>query len=70
MTLEEIQREVQALPSAERTALAAFLKHLARVDSPANLQQLDTINVQMDAGEKVTREQFLRVHSSLKAAGM
>ena len=70
MTLQQIQRKVKALPHAEQLALSAFLRHLSRVDQPANRTSLDEAAARMEAGEKVPRAQLRRLHHSLKAASV
>ena len=50
--------------------LSAYLRHLARRDSAANQQSLDAAAARMEAGEKVSRDQLVRLHESLKSEGV
>ena len=70
MTLLQIQQKVKALPRSERLALAAYLKHLSRAKSESNKRSLDAAAKRMAKGEKMTRAQILRLHKSLRAAGV
>ena len=69
MTLEQVQREVVALTDEERLRLAAFLKHLARVDSPENKAELSRLDRSIDEGDYVTLEQWRRINAALEAEG-
>ena len=70
MTLLQIQRKVRALPRSDRRALSAYLKHLSRAESESNKRSLDAAVGRMAKGEKTTRAQLLRLHRSLRAAGV
>lgn len=70
MSLAEIQSQVKALPPSERIVLSAYLRHLARRDAAANKQSLDAAAARMEAGEKVSRAQLVRLHETLKAEGV
>ena len=70
MSLAEIQSQVKALPPSERVVLSAYLRHLSRCDSVSNKQSLDAAAARMEAGEKVSRAQLVRLHESLKAEGV
>ncbi|MBI5766495.1 MAG: hypothetical protein HZA93_01780 [Verrucomicrobia bacterium] len=70
MSLAEIQSQVEAMPPSERVVLSAYLRHLARRDSVANKQSLDAAAARIEAGEKVSRAQLMRLHETLKAAGV
>jgi hypothetical protein len=50
--------------------LSAYLRNLARRDAAANQQALDATAERMQAGEKVTSTQLVRLHESLKAEGV
>jgi hypothetical protein len=58
------------MPPSERVVLAAYLRHLARCDTLANQQALDAAAERMEAGEKVSRAQLVRLHETLKAEGV
>lgn len=70
MSLAEIQSQVKTMPLSERLVLSAYLRHLARRDAAANRQALDAAAARMQAGEKVSRTQLLRLHETLKAEGV
>lgn len=70
MSLAEIQSQVKAMPPSERVVLSAYLRHLARRDTPANQQALDAAAARMQAGEKVSRSQLVRLHETLRAEGV
>lgn len=70
MSLAEIQSQVQAMPPSGRVVLSAYLRHLTRRDTAANRQSLDAAAARMEAGEKVSRAQLVRLHESLKAEGV
>ena len=58
------------MPPSERVVLSAYLRHLARRDVSANQQALDAVAGRMQAGEKVSRAQLVRLHEALKAEGV
>ena len=70
MSLAELQSQVRTMPASERVVLSAYLRHLARRDSAANQQSLDASAARMEAGEKVSRAQLVRLHESLKSEGV
>jgi len=70
MTLLQLQRKVKALPRAEQLALSAYLKHLSRAGSKSNQRSLDATAERMARGRKVARTELLRVHETLRAAGV
>jgi hypothetical protein len=67
MSLTEIQSQVKTMPASERVVLSAYLRHLARRDDAANRQALDAAAARMQAGEKVSRAQLVRLHESRDA---
>lgn len=58
------------MPPSERLVLSAYLRHLARRDTAGNQQALDAAAERIQAGEKVSRSQLLRLHETLKSGGM
>jgi hypothetical protein len=70
MSLAEIQDQVRALPPSDRVVLSAYLRHLARRDEVTNQQALDEAAARMNAGEKVSRDQLLQLHETLKAGAV
>ncbi len=67
MTLDEIQREAAALSEQERLRLRAFLKHLERVDSESNREELARLNTEIDAGKYFTLEDCEEADAKLPA---
>ena len=70
MTLNELKREAAILPSEERLRLSAFLKHLERVETPANRTELSRLNRTFETGDCVTLEQWRKMHTALEAEGL
>jgi hypothetical protein len=70
MSLAEIQSHIKTMPPSERLVLSAYLRHLARRDASANRQSLDAAAERMQAGEKVSRTQLVRLHEALRAEGV
>ena len=70
MSLAEIQSQVKAMPPSERVVLSAYLRHLARRDATANQQSLDAAAERMQAGEKVSCTQLVRLHEAPRAEGV
>ncbi len=70
MKLEELIRGVDEASEEDRLALAAHLKHLERVNDPENAVDLDRRMREMDAGQKVSLEDAIRIHEELKAKGL
>lgn len=70
MSREELKIAVASLSEEERIWLAAYLTHLARVDSEANKADLSARNRSIDEGDFVTLEQFQKLHGVLKAEGL
>ncbi len=69
MTLDQIQHEAVSLSTEERWKLAAFLKHIERVDSPENRAELSRLNRSLDEGRGVTMEQFEQALAAAEAEG-
>ena len=65
MTLAEIQREVVALSESDRVALKAFLLHLGRVNDPENRRDLGERMRSIEAGNKVSLDDFIRLNASV-----
>jgi hypothetical protein len=53
VSLAELKSELERLPPAERSYLAAYLKHLTRRQAAGYVTSLDLIWQSMEAGEKV-----------------
>jgi hypothetical protein len=70
MSAVEIIQTANALNAEERIFLAAYLKHLARVEDPAYQAELSQLNQEIDDGKKFSLEQVKRLHESLKAEGL
>ena len=63
-------RTAESLGAEERVFLAAYLRHLARVDDPAYQAELTRLNEEIDTGKKFTLDQVERLHETLKAQGL
>ena len=70
MSVMELKKTVGSLNAEERLFLAAYLKHLARVDDPPYQSHLTRLNAEIDAGKKFTLPQVVRMHEALKAEGL
>lgn len=70
MSLVELKHTAEALSSEERVFLAAYLKHLARVDDPAYQAELSRLNQEIDDGKKFDLHQVKRIHEALKGEGL
>lgn len=69
MSIAEIKEHVAGLSAKERLQLAAFLADLDETDEPAFRAEVDQRMKAMDAGRKVTEEEFLERHNHLRAKG-
>ena len=69
MSFEEIKLAAASLPEHERIWLAAYLRHLSRVDSEANAAELAALNKRIDDGHYVTLDQLKKHHARLEAEG-
>lgn len=70
MTVAKLKRTVDAMRPGERAFVAAYLKHLARVDDPAHQAKRGQRLRRMDAGRKVSLDQVRRLHRALEAEGL
>ncbi len=70
MSTTEIKKTAENLTPEERVYLAAYLKHLARVDDPSYQAELARLNDEIDTGKKFSLEQVTRLHDALKAEGL
>ncbi|MBA2430516.1 MAG: hypothetical protein H0V56_00190 [Chthoniobacterales bacterium] len=70
MNVEELKRMATSLSEEERIWLAAYLKHLSQVDSPAHKAELSAADRRIGAGDFVTLDKVERVHAALKAEGL
>ena len=70
MSTLEIKRTAENLTAEERVYLAAYLKHLARVDTPAYQAELTRLNNEIDTGKRFTLAQVQRLHEALQAEGL
>jgi hypothetical protein len=69
MSLAEIKREIKSMSPEERDELAVYLKYIELQNDPAFREQLAESMVRMDRGEKISREEVLRVHEEKLARG-
>ncbi len=70
MSVAELKKTVESLSADERLFLAAYLKHLSRVDDPSYQSDLTRLNAEIDSGKKLTLPQVVRMHEALKAEGL
>ncbi len=69
MSLAELKSELERLPAAEKSYLAAFLKQSARRQEPGYLESLDATWQRMQSGEKVPLTDALRMSKELGNSG-
>lgn len=69
MSLAELKSELERLPAAEVSYLAAYLKHLARRQEGSYTAALDTTWQAMEVGEKISVEQALKLSRELGQSG-
>jgi hypothetical protein len=70
MSTKELIQTANALNAEERLFLAAYLKHLSRVDDPAYREELSRLNREIDEGKKFTLAQVKRLHLALEKEGL
>ncbi len=70
MTLDELKRGAVELSEEDRLRLRFFLLHIERVDTEANRAELARIHRAMNAGERVSLEQWEKMHAALEAEGL
>lgn len=70
MSLDEIKVAVENISLDDRLHLAAYLKHLARVDTKENRAALSAADRRIDAGHYVTLEQLREASAALEAKGL
>jgi hypothetical protein len=70
MTLQQLKQGIEECSPEERFFLAAYLKHLGRVDDPAYQAELARLNKEIDTGRKFSLEQVRRLHDVLKSQGL
>lgn len=70
MSTAELKQTAESLNAAERIFLAAYLKHLSRVDDPAYQAQLTRLNDEIEGGKKLTLDQAQHLHETRKAQGL
>lgn len=69
MSLAELKEELDRLPLAEKSFLAAYLKHSARRQEPGYVQSLEDVWQRMEAGEKVPMARALELSQDLRKTG-
>ena len=60
MTVEGLKRGPEQSNPEDRLYLAAYLKHLSRMDDPAYKAELTRLNQEIDDGKKFSLEQVKR----------
>ena len=69
MSLAELKSELERLPAADKSYLAAFLKHSARRQEAGYTASLDATWQTMEAGEKVSLERAVELSRDLGKSG-
>lgn len=70
MSTKELIRTVNRLKPNQRVFLAAYLKHVARVDDPAYRAELSRLNREIDEGKRFSLQQVKRMHAALEREGL
>ena len=70
MNATELRKTIDALSADERFFVAAYLRHLSRVDDPAYRAQLGDRMRRMNAGKRFTLEQALKIHAAMESEGV
>lgn len=70
MSTKELIRTVNRLKPEQRVFLAAYLKHVSRVDDPAYRAELSRLNREIDEGRKFSLQQVKRMHKALEREGL
>jgi len=70
MSTAELKKTIERLDSEDRVFLAAYLKHLRRVEDPGYQAELSALNAEIDNGRGFSLDQVQRMHDALKAEGM
>ena len=69
MSLAELKSELERLPAADKSYLAAYLKHSARRQEAGYTASLDATWQTMEAGEKVSLDRALELSRELGKSG-
>lgn len=70
MSTSEIKRTLEQMSPDERCFAASYLTVLMHGDDPEYRAMLAERMTRMDAGKKVSFEEFLQEHASLEAKGL
>ena len=70
MSKVEIMQAARELSEDDRLLLAAYLKHLSRIETPAYKQELTRLNNEFSQGKVFTMEQVQRLHDNLSKEGL
>ena len=70
MSKAEIMATARGLKEEERLFLAAFLKHLSRVDSPEYKKHLSELDEEFADGKTFSQEQVERLDRQLSEEGL
>ena len=70
MSSAELMQTADRLTGEERVFLAAYLKHLARVEDPRYQAELSRLDREVDVGKKYSLDQVQRMHDALLAEGL
>ncbi len=69
MSLAELKTELERLPAADKSYLAAFLKHSARRQEAGYTVTLDHTWEAVESGEKMSLERALELSRELGRSG-
>jgi hypothetical protein len=69
MSLAELKSELERLPAADKSYLAAYLRHSARRQEAGYTASLDATWQTMEAGEKVSLDRALELSRELGNSG-
>ena len=67
MTVAQIKKSINTLDEDDRLYLLHYLKHLTRVDTEANRQELARRHKEMEGGRKVSLKQLKRLDAAWRA---
>lgn len=69
MSAAELKTQIEGWGAEERCFAAAYLRHLARMDSLVNQTELESGMKEFEEGRSFTLDQVQRLHEALKAEG-
>jgi len=69
MSMVEVKETIAEMTAEELLEIAALIAHLNRADSPEYQKEMDRRMSGMDAGKKISSEDFTRSHEELLKRG-